>query len=237
MTMRFIFRGLLVIVALVTVGYLLQDVLDQQWIDAQIRNQGASGELLFVVVCSLLGSIGLSRQVVAFLGGYAFGLSWGFTLAMLAVVVACITTFIVSRFLLRSFLLHRFSERIRQVDGFLQENTFTMALLIRLLPLGSNWMVNIAAGVSGVRSLPFFLGSALGYVPQMLIFSLVGSGARVDRFWQVAIAMVLFVLATLLGIYLYRKHRHGRTLGQAVDRELGVQTAGAAATKSLTGTE
>jgi len=223
MTTRFIFRGLLIIVALVVVGYLLKDVLDQQWVDTQIRDRGATGELLFVLVCSLLGSIGLSRQVVAFLGGYAFGLTWGFTLAMLAVVAACIITFTVSRFLLRSFLLRHFSERIRQVDGFLHENTFMMALLIRLLPLGSNWMVNIAAGVSGVRSVPFFMGSALGYVPQMLIFSLVGSGARVDRFWQVAIAMAMFVIATFLGGYLYRNYRHGKTLGQAVDCELGVQ--------------
>jgi uncharacterized membrane protein YdjX (TVP38/TMEM64 family) len=224
MATRFIFRGLLVIVALVVVGYLLKDVLDQQWVDTRIRDRGATGELLFVLICGLLGSIGLSRQVVAFLGGYAFGLTWGFTLAMLAVVAACIITFTVSRFLLRSFLLRHFSERIRQVDGFLHENTFTMALLIRLLPLGSNWMVNIAAGVSGVRSVPFFTGSALGYVPQMLIFSLVGSGARVDRFWQVAIAMALFVIAALLGGYLYRKYRHGKTLGQAVDCELGVPT-------------
>jgi uncharacterized membrane protein YdjX (TVP38/TMEM64 family) len=230
MATRFIFRGLLVIVALVVVGYLLKDVLDQQWVDTRIRDRGATGELLFVLICGLLGSIGLSRQVVAFLGGYAFGLTWGFTLAMLAVVAACIITFTVSRFLLRSFLLRHFSERFRQVDGFLQENTFMMALLIRLLPLGSNWMVNIAAGVSGVRSAPFFLGSALGYVPQMLIFSLVGSGARVDRFWQVAIAMAMFVIAALLGGYLYRKYRHGKTLGQAVDYELGVPTPDTATT-------
>ena len=233
MATRFIFRGLLVIVALVVVGYLLKDVLDQQWVDAQIRDRGAAGELLFVLVCSLLGSVGLSRQVVAFLGGYAFGLTRGFTLSMLAVIAACIFTFIVSRFLLRGFLAQHFSARIRQVDDFLHQNTFTMALLIRLLPLGSNWMVNIAAGVSGVRGVPFFLGSALGYVPQMLIFSLVGSGARVDRFWQVAIAMAMFVIAAFLGIYLYRKYRHGKTLGQALDRELGV--SGPVADRSLPG--
>jgi hypothetical protein len=34
--------------------------------------------------------------------------------------------------------------------------------------------------------------------------------------------MALFVVATFMGIYLYRKHRHGKTLGKAVDRELGV---------------
>jgi uncharacterized membrane protein YdjX (TVP38/TMEM64 family) len=67
-------------------------------------------------------------------------------------------------------------------------------------------MFNLAGGVSGVRSMPFFLGSALGYLPQMIIFSLVGSGAQVDQFWQVAIAMAMLVIAVVLGVYLYRKY-------------------------------
>jgi len=163
--------------------------------------------------------------VIAFLGGYAFGFSQGVMLSMVAVVAACITTFYVSRTLLRAYLEKRFSARIQQIDAFLHENTFTMALLVRLLPLGSNWMINIAAGVSSVRKYPFFLGSALGYIPQMLIFSLLGSGTRVDQFWQVAIAMALFVLAATLGIVLYRKVARGKTLGQKIDRELGVDTA------------
>jgi uncharacterized membrane protein YdjX (TVP38/TMEM64 family) len=114
---------------------------------------------------------------------------------------------------------HHFSQRIRQVDNFIRDNTFMMALLVRLLPLGSNWMVNIAAGVSGVRSVPFFTGSALGYMPQMLIFSLVGSGARVDEFWQVLLAMLLFVVAAVIGGYLYRKYRRGKWLPETVAKE------------------
>ena len=225
MKARFIFRGLLVMVILVLIAWLLKDVLDQDWVDAQVRDNGAAGVLLFVLVCCLLGSVGLSRQVIAFLGGYAFGFSQGFVLSLVAVVAACITTFYVSRFLLSTYLEKRFSVRIRQLDLFLRDNTFTMALLVRLLPLGSNWMINIGAGVSSVRKLPFFLGSALGYIPQMLIFSLVGSGTRVDQFWQVAIAMALFVLAASLGMVLYRKIGRGKTLGQKIDRELGIETA------------
>lgn len=219
MEARFIFRGLLVIVILVLISYLLKDVLDQDWVDAQLRDRGSSGRLLFVLVCCLFGSIGISRQLIAFLGGYAFGFLQGFVLSMLAVVAACITTFVVARTLLRSFLKQRYTQRIRRIDRFLHEHTFTMALLVRLLPLGSNWMINIAAGVSSVRKGPFFTGSALGYIPQMLVFSLVGSGTRVDQFWQVAIAMALFVLAVVLGVVLYRKVGRGRTLDQATDRE------------------
>jgi len=222
MTARIIFRGLLVIVSLLLIGYLLKDVLDQQWVDQQIRGQGPVGELLFVLVCTLLGSVGLSRQVIAFLGGYAFGVGYGFALSLLAVVAACITTFYVSRFFLRAFMWRHFSERIRRIDNFIRDNTFMMALLIRLLPLGSNWMVNIAAGVSGVRSMPFFSGSALGYMPQMLIFSLLGSGARVDEFWQVVLAVVLFVVAAIIGVYLYRKYRRGKLQPLAVDSDTDV---------------
>jgi uncharacterized membrane protein YdjX (TVP38/TMEM64 family) len=225
MLARTIFRGLLLMVALVLVAWLLKDVLDEDWIDAQVRDRGASGVLLFVLVCCLLGSVGLSRQLIAFLGGYAFGFSQGLVLSTLAVVGACVTTFHVSRGLLRSWLQGKIPVRVQQVDRFLQENTFTMALLLRLLPLGSNWMINVAAGVSSVQSLPFFLGSILGYLPQMLIFSLLGSGTRVDRFSQVAIAMALFVGAVVLGIMLYRKLARGKSPGPAVDRELGVDAS------------
>ncbi|MGB5718386.1 MAG: VTT domain-containing protein [Gammaproteobacteria bacterium] len=225
MLVRLIFRGLLVMVVLVLIAWLLKDVLDADWIDAQVRNRGIAGVLLFVLVCCLLGSVGLSRQVIAFLGGYAFGFSQGLVLSMLAVVGACIMTFHVARGLLRAWLLKRIPARVQRVDRFLHENTFTMALLVRLLPLGSNWMINVAAGVSSVKKLPFFLGSALGYLPQMLIFTLLGSGTRVDRFSQVAIAMALFVLAVVLGVVLYRNIGHDRIAGLALDRETGVDAS------------
>jgi uncharacterized membrane protein YdjX (TVP38/TMEM64 family) len=219
---RFIFRGLLVMVLLVLLAWFVQDVLDKDRVDALVGDRGVTGMLLFVSLCALLGSIGLSRQVIAFLGGYAFGFSNGFMLSMLAVVGACITTYTLSRGVLRRFLSGRLPARVRRIDRFLHENTFSMSMLLRLLPLGSNWMINIAAGVSSVKKRPFFLGSALGYIPQMLIFSLLGSGTRVDQFWQVAIAMALFVLAAVLGVVLYRKAARGKTLGPELDRELGV---------------
>ena len=211
MIIRYIFRGLLVISVLVLIAYLLRDVLDQSWVDQHVRDKGLAGEVVFVCLCGLLAGAGLSRQVIAFLAGYGFGFSKGVLLAMLAVVSGCIITFNVARLLLRGFLMKRYSGRIHQVDGFIRDNTFSTTLMVRLLPLGSNWMFNLAAGVSSVRCLPFFLGSALGYLPQMMIFSLVGSGARVDQFWQIAIAVVLLMVAVLLGVYLYRKF-HGEML-------------------------
>jgi uncharacterized membrane protein YdjX (TVP38/TMEM64 family) len=222
MMARFVFRGLVIIVVLALASYMLGDVIDKTWIDAHVRGQGVSGELLFLLIGWLLASVGLSRQLIAFLSGYAFGFLPGVLLASLAVVAGCITTFYVARYLLSAFLLQHFAGRLDKVGRFIKENTFSMTLLIRLLPVGNNGVVNIAAGVSGARSVPFFLGSALGYLPQTLIFALVGSGTGVDQFWQVALAMALFVMATVLGAMLYRKYRHGNSLGPQLDEELGV---------------
>ncbi len=207
MALRFIFSGLLLITALVLASYLLGDLLDRHWVDAHVRDAGGRGILLFLLAGGLLTGLGVSRQLVAFLAGYGFGFLQGFLLSMAAVVAGCILTFFCARLLLRAVLLRHYGQRIQRVETFIRENTFSMALLLRLLPLGSNWMISVAAGASSVRSRPFFLGSALGYVPQMLIFCLVGSGTQVGQFWQVAIAMAMFVLAALLGMHLYRGYR------------------------------
>lgn len=206
MTTRIILSGLLLIAVLVMLAWQLHDVIDERWIDTWVRGQGLRGQLLFIAVAALLASVGLSRQVLAFLGGYSFGFVQGMAFSMIAVVAGCVTTFQVSRHFLQARVRRRFSERVDRIDRFLGKNTFTATLMFRLLPAGSNFLVNVAAGASGVRGTPFFLGSTLGYLPQMLVFSLVGSGARVTETWQVVIAMALFVVAAVMGVVLYRRY-------------------------------
>lgn len=209
MSTRFIFRGLLVILILAGAGFLLGDLVDQAWMDQHVQDAGLRGLALFVFVGGLLISLGLSRQFIAFLGGYEFGFVEGSLLSLLAVIAGCIITFYIARLLVNSTRLSFNNSRIQRASEFLQENTFTMTLLIRLLPVGSNWIVNLAAGATGIRSLPFFTGSAIGFVPQMLIFALVGSGTQVGQTWQVGIAMTLMIVAGYMGVYLYRRSRQG----------------------------
>ncbi len=96
-----------------------------------------------------------------------------------------------------------------------------MTLLIRFLPLGSNFLINLAAGVSRVPALPFISGSAIGYVPQMVVFALMGSGIGLDPELRISLSAVLFMLSGFLGIHLYRKHRHGKTFDDKIENQLG----------------
>jgi uncharacterized membrane protein YdjX (TVP38/TMEM64 family) len=82
-----------------------------------------------------------------------------------------------------------------------------MTLVIRLLPVGHNASTNLLAGVSGVRALPFLAGSLLGYVPQNLVFALAGSGVNIEPGARLTLAVLLFVVSSLIGVWLYRRHR------------------------------
>lgn len=212
MPVRIFLKGLLMIASLAALGFLanrwgLADMMSQRWIDTAVRGQGWSGNLVFLGMGALTTAIGFPRQVVAFLGGYAFGFLPGLGLALLAALLGCVIGFYYARWMGRSLVAHRFPGRIRKLDEFLRGHPFSMALIIRLLPVGSNVVTNLLAGVSSVRGLPFFAGSALGYVPQTLVFALAGSGVNFDPSLRLTLAAALFVVSSLLGIWLYRRHR------------------------------
>jgi len=223
--LRVFLRGLLFIASLVLLGYLieavhLRDAFDKAWIDTQIRGQGFAGEMLFVGVGALFTAVGLPRQLVAFLAGYAFGLVEGGALGLLASLLGCAGAFYYARLLGRGVVASRFPGRVRRIDDFIHDNPFSMTLLIRLLPVGSNVLTNLAAGVSSVRAMPFLSGSAVGYIPQTVIFALVGSGITIQPFIRIGLGVALFVISGAVGVYLYHRFRHGHTL-EDIDRKLG----------------
>ena len=226
MSRQIILRTLILFISLVALGVILKTtglgaVFDKSWIDAQVKDQGVSGKTLFVAAAGVLTAVGLPRQVVAFFAGYAFGLIPGILLSELAATIGCATTFSYARFLGRDLVQARFPNRARKIDDFLSENPFTMTLLIRFLPVGSNLVVNLAAGVSSVGALSFIVASSLGYIPQMIVFALVGTGITVDPALRIGCGVALFAVSGAFGIHLYSKYRHGKTFDDRIDRQLG----------------
>lgn len=212
MTWRVLLKGLVMLVSLALLGFLAShfqfaDMLSQHWIDSEIRGKGGLGILLFLAVGGVATALSVPRQIVAFLGGYAWGFAVGTALATLAALLGCVLGFFYARWLGRAFVQRRFPGRIRKLDDFLHRHPFSMSLVIRLLPVGHNASTNLLAGVSSVRPLPFFAGSGLGYLPQNLVFALAGSGVHFDPELRLTLAVLLFVVSSLIGVGLYRRHR------------------------------
>ncbi len=188
----------------------LDKIIDEDWIDSYIRGQGFWGYCIFLGLASVLASLPFPRQIISFLGGYAFGAGMGTLCAMIATIAGCVLTFTWARRFAQAYVLRRYGQRVQKINDFLAQNPFSMALMIRCMPTGSNFLVNIAAGVSHIPAKSFFAGSSLGYLPQTLIFALLGSGVNVDPTLRTSLSVVLFMTSTLLFAALCRRYKRGR---------------------------
>ncbi len=176
----------------------------QEWLLSFSPNSIAN-TLLIVFILTCLSTVGVPRQVIAFTCGFFYEVVLGTVLATTIVTLAALVTYLISRRFFRSRIYVSYPTQLTKVNDFLSSQTFSKAVIIRLLPVGSNFLTNILAGVANIPAKPFILGSCVGFIPQMLIFSLAGSGVKLMATEQITISIVLFVIALLLSWQLYRK--------------------------------
>jgi uncharacterized membrane protein YdjX (TVP38/TMEM64 family) len=154
---------------------------------------------------ALACAVGMPRQVIGFAAGFAWGVIPGTALALASQLAGCAADLLWARLVGRAFVRSRLGHRAVRIDRALAARPFTATLTLRLMPLGSNLALNLLAGVSSVKVFPFLAGSALGFVPQTVIFALIGAGGRVGRDVELAVGVVLFVISIVLAFGLRRR--------------------------------
>lgn len=208
LAMLAVFGGL---VALARSLGLEQHLADRQWLMANVEGQGAAGVFFFLGVTALSTGMGVPRQLLSFLGGYAFGWFWGALLATLGTAIGCALDFSLARTLGRDFVLSRFGRRVARLDAFLRTDPWRTSLAIRLFPVGHNLTTSVAAGVTSIPATAFILGSALGYVPQNLVFAIFGAGISAQtglaKVLSIGFSVVLLAASAWLGMSVYRAYR------------------------------
>ncbi|MDD3313625.1 VTT domain-containing protein [Pseudodesulfovibrio sp.] len=210
-------KGLVMLAGLVLAVYLartmgVNDMLrDTQWFNDHVLGSGPLSVLIFLAVGAVFTGVGLPRQLVGFLGGFAFGVTGGTVLSTLASGLGCALAAGYARWGGRELVARRLGGRIIRLDGFLRHRPFKTALAIRLFPLGSNVLTNLAAGISSIPLAPFILGSTVGYLPQNCIFALFGAGMNRESTLGVALSVsmgvVLFAVSIWIGLAVYRSYR------------------------------
>jgi uncharacterized membrane protein YdjX (TVP38/TMEM64 family) len=190
----------------------LDDMLrDADWFNEHVLGNGPLSVLIYLGVGMVFTAVGLPRQLVCFLGGVAFGAVFGTVLGTLASGLGCLLCSGYARLLGRRAVTRLLGRRLARADAFLQYSPFRTALTIRLIPVGSNLLTNLAAGVSSIPLRPFILGSTLGYLPQSLVFALFGGGmnaeSRFGLLLSAGMSIVLLAASAWLGISVYRKYK------------------------------
>jgi uncharacterized membrane protein YdjX (TVP38/TMEM64 family) len=200
---KLLWKPALMLAGLLAAGLALRNGWGRHALDAPAQ----AGPVGFVVLGTLACAVGVPRQIVAYAAGLGFGTWVGCLLALIAEVAGCAADFLWARLVARSWAARRISGRLARLDQQLSRHPFGATLTLRLLPIGSNILLNLLAGISAVALAPFLLASAIGYLPQTIVFALLGGGVRVDQTEQLILAAILFVGAAALGLWLMRRIR------------------------------
>lgn len=166
---------------------------------------GRAGGAGFLLAGALAAASGVPRQAVAFAAGFGFGVWRGVLWALAAQMLGCAANFFWARALAGSGLRRRLAAgRGRHLAGRLLAAPFRATLMLRLMPVGNNCALNLAAGAVDLAAAPFLAASLLGYLPQTVIFVLLGGGVAIGARARLALALGLFAAAAGLGLALWR---------------------------------
>tara|TARA_B100000700_G_scaffold322100_1_gene422822 strand:+ start:303 stop:956 length:654 start_codon:yes stop_codon:yes gene_type:complete len=205
------------LLAIVCVLFALALAIQQGWLDAistseramkTIKQAGDKGYAIVLTAATLFMAIGGPRQLIALILGFILGTGWGFVAAMLVSGFSLAVTYFTAHMFLQPLIRKRFKTQSERLVKWINVATTRKTMMIRLMPVGSNLLTNVFAGAANVDFKRFLAGSLLGYIPQTLVFVLVGSGIGLAQSEKLLISGLLFVIASAIGLHLYRSQRN-----------------------------
>jgi uncharacterized membrane protein YdjX (TVP38/TMEM64 family) len=139
--------------------------------------------------------------VLSLASGAIFGVLQGAVYVVMGATIGAVLAFLVSRTLLRDWVVRKFGGRMEGIDRGLRENGLSYLLFLRLVPAFPFFLVNLASGITGLPLRTYVLGTFFGIMPGSLVFVNAGASlAAIEKVSQVASPRVLGSFA-LLGLF------------------------------------
>jgi dihydrolipoamide dehydrogenase len=154
------------------------------------------GIYVLVTAVSLPGA-----AIMTLAGGAIFGVTTGTVIVSFASTIGATLAFLVSRLLLRNFIQRRFHEKLIAINDGIQKDGAFYLFTLRLIPIFPFFVINLAMGVTPIRTLQFFLVSQIGMLPGTIVYVNAGSQiASINSLGGILSPGLLFSFA-LLGIF------------------------------------
>ena len=127
--------------------------------------------------------------LLTIIGGMVFGLWTGTVLVSFASSIGATLAFLVSRFLLRDWVQKKFSSHLSTLNKGVTEQGGFYLFGLRLIPIFPFWMINLAMGITPIKTATFYWVSQLGMLAGTLVY--VNAGASLSNIEEFSAAGIL----------------------------------------------
>jgi pyruvate/2-oxoglutarate dehydrogenase complex dihydrolipoamide dehydrogenase (E3) component/uncharacterized membrane protein YdjX (TVP38/TMEM64 family) len=159
----------------------------------------------FALYVALTGlSLAGAATVLTLAAGAIFGLVWGTVLVSFASSAGATIAFLASRLVLRDWVQSRFARQLEAINRGVEREGGFYLFTLRLIPAVPYFAINLAMGLTPIRTWTFYWVSQLGMLAGTLVY--VNAGTQLARIesprgilsWQLFGALVLLGLFPLV---------------------------------------
>lgn len=194
--------------AAIIAGHSLVEISPQQ-VKFWLLHAGAWAPILYIFLYVIATVLVFPSTPLNMLGGAIFGLWFGLVWTSFAAIVAAIVSFVFARTLGREAVAKRLAGRWQAMDVGMRQGGVSYMFAIRMVPMMPYGLVNFAAGLTSVRFRDYVVGTALGTVPTIFPYVLLGcyglKAIKTGELLPVAGALALVGLL-VAGSTWYRRH-------------------------------
>lgn len=154
------------------------------------------GTYIAVTALSLPGALVLTLAGAAIFGFWVAAVAVSF-----ASTIGATLAFLVSRFLLRDWVQHRFGDKLAAINEGIRKDGPFYLFTLRLVPIFPFFLINLLMGLTPIGTLTFYLVSQIGMLPGTLVYVNAGTQlAAIDSLHGILSPGLLASFA-LLGIF------------------------------------
>ena len=211
-----IIRVVAVVAILVIASWIVKSNVDVESIKDYLHPEGSLADrmqsyLIFIFAMSFGIALGLPRVAVCAAGGAVYGAAIGVVVNTIASVLGSLGPYQIGKSVLRKTMKRRLGARFETWKDRFRKRGFFWTLNLRLFPAANATLTGLICGACKVTVWEYMAATALGTIPQTVIFTMLGSGATKGKTSQIVIGGLIFVIvAGLQYAYAQRAKRKKR---------------------------
>lgn len=145
----------------------------QGWVVAH----GTAAPVLAMLVYAGVAALSIPGAAIVTLAcGLLFGTKLGAAVSVLGATMGGVAAFLAARHALAEVIARRFGAVAARLRPGLERDGFSYLLAIRLSSVFPFGIVNLAAGLVGMRLLPFVAATVIGIIPSVVVIASLGAG-------------------------------------------------------------
>ncbi len=154
------------------------------------------GIYIAVTALSLPGA-----AIMTLAAGALFGTLTGLIMVSFASSIGATLAFLVARFLLRDYVQNKFGDKLNAINKGVENEGAFYLFTLRLVPVFPFFVINLAMGLTPIKTLAFYLVSQVGMLPGTFVY--VNAGTQIGKLESLKgiLSPELIFSFALLGIF------------------------------------